>query len=787
MITRDEFDALLVDVEAVLGDHLLPEPTDPPDPPPPPPPPTPDPVGEPDPWIPHLILDPGGPVITTVSDGSWHEAATWDVRIPEAGDVVYVRHHVTFGAVADVRDVVIDDGGVVVFEPEAETLLRVETLHVYPEGALEIGTVEAPITGRAEIVIADTPLDLVRDPGTYTHGLLCFGKVSVHGRSVASTFTRLANEPSAGHAHLVTEDDISDWRPGDRLLLPNSNQIRHHGGTIGATETPTVAEVDGHTITLVEPLAYEHHAARDVDGVIDRQPHVGNLTRTVVIRSENPEGVRGHVMVSRRADADIRYAAFLGLGRTRNLNSPVGIFELDSTRFDDEGNPTHVAVNQMGRYPLHMHHLVGPVDPQPNGYQHTLIGNVVDSLADGNLWRWGIVTHASHYGLVQDNIVYRAAGAGISQEEGNEAHNAYIHNFLVSTSGEPDSGKESRSAAGDGMWIRCPLSIVRDNVAADNTFNGYGLFFQRLKGQPRTVTIPAFQGDDHRFGGMPFKFDDHPMIEFSGNEAYGGLTRKGLEVWNLNIGPDHNDDVSLVKDFSVWHLHVLAATGIFVYNVVRLHVDGYLFRQDIRHIHDTRGLTHHVGNATAFHDTQLAQRVVLRNLDVQGAEIGIRIPNEIHDRGKLPGEFIIEDSYIRAHVGLTYHHPRDVGPRSVTVRNTRIGSLPILQAPIDGPHYEIALISDAVNSRANYIAPESFRVVDYQGVEGDTFEMFFLSQHPDEILRQTDTIPGDIGSPEAGLTNQENWDKYGIATGGRVAPCLETRENIAGYVCPLGE
>src|SRR5262249_23630203 len=160
--------------------------------------------------------------------------------------------------------------------------------------------------------------------------------------------------------------------------------------------------VAGSVVTLTTPLAHDHRGARDAAGSLTFLPHVGNLTRSVTIRSANPAGTRGHLLATVRANVDIEYVLLQDLGRTT-------IQPLDSATFDASGNVTHIGTNQIGRYSLHMHHLTGPTTPQSNGYQFTLIGNAIDSGG----FKWGIVVHASHYGLIQQNVVYHAGGAAV--------------------------------------------------------------------------------------------------------------------------------------------------------------------------------------------------------------------------------------------------------------------------------------------------------------------------------------------------------------------------------------
>ena len=150
--------------------------------------------------------------------------------------------------------------------------------------------------------------------------------------------------------------------------------------------TVQAISADGRTVTLALPLVYDHLGARDFNNVLEFLPHVGNLTRNVVVRSENPAGTRGHMMGIHMADVDIRYALFKDLGRTTYL-------------------PLNPTTNHIGRYPIHMHHLSGPTATPANGYQFTLAGNAVDGGSVETQFKWGITVHGSHYGLIQDNVV----------------------------------------------------------------------------------------------------------------------------------------------------------------------------------------------------------------------------------------------------------------------------------------------------------------------------------------------------------------------------------------------
>ena len=127
---------------------------------------------------------------------------------------------------------------------------------------------------------------------------------------------------------------------------------------------------------------------------------------------------------------DIRYVLFKDLGRTTYL-------------------PLNTTTNHIGRYPIHMHHLSGPLPTPANGYQFTLLGNAVDGGSVETKFKWGIAVHGSHYGLIQDNVVYNYNGAAIATEDGSESFNVFDHNFALRGMGEPNDSVV-RGADGDG-------------------------------------------------------------------------------------------------------------------------------------------------------------------------------------------------------------------------------------------------------------------------------------------------------------------------------------------------
>ena len=156
------------------------------------------------------------------------------------------------------------------------------------------------------------------------------------------------SEPRAGHTTLTLSEAVvglEGRRParparhaahqGERSHRQRLDQRRQ---PVGRADGARRSRLTAARVTLNSALQYDHLGARDLNGVLDFLPHVGNLTRNVIIRSESATGTRGHIIATHMADVDIRYALFRDLGRTTYL-------------------PLNTTTNLIGRYPIHMHHL----------------------------------------------------------------------------------------------------------------------------------------------------------------------------------------------------------------------------------------------------------------------------------------------------------------------------------------------------------------------------------------------------------------------------------------------
>ena len=676
------------------------------------------------------------PTVASLSGGAWSDPRTWSTgAVPGADDRVAVAagHDVTYDVVGDAALACVEVQGRLAFASGRNTRLKVGTVMVLEGGRLELGTPAAPVAAgvTAELIIADRPIDPTVDPDQVGNGLVALGAVTMHGAVKAPTFLRLGREPRAGDTTIELAGPVSGWEAGDRVVIPDTRQLRLGGtGRRGRSQTETVAiaSVAGAEVTLAAPLRHDHTGARDGGGALGFLPHAGNLSRNVIVRSENPRGTRGHTMFISRADVDLRYAAFVDLGRTRNGGG-------DSTRLDTRGRARRIGTNQLGRYAVHFHHAFGPRTPPANGYQFTLIGNAVVGAP-----KWGITVHRSHHGLVRDNVVYDTRGAGIATEDGSESFNVFDHNFSLRSAGQSASplgagyggSLPGIGVEGAGFWFRGPNNYIRNNVAADARTYGFG-----LPAELGSVRVPAFQGADTSTPGEAVLTDmtNAAVLEFANNEAYGAL-ETGLEtIWN-----------GTVSDLTVWHPSRQAFAGI---PPERLVLDGLTVRGDLAALGETAEAP--VGVSIANY---LSRHVTVANADVQGMRVGVLSPffyNQTPEPGRGPGALVVEDGYFRNHVDVSIATAYAAGaPGAAPVKRAEVrGSVfePLGVRPPD-PWPRESISANYETAPGDGQPRDPIFVYDYNDQAGNDFEVYYSHE-----------------APEA------------------AAPCHEVRQEIGGWVC----
>ncbi|MGH9387884.1 MAG: M12 family metallopeptidase [Vicinamibacterales bacterium] len=724
------------------------------------------------------------PTVVSVKSGSWSDASVWSTgSLPGSRDVVLVKHQVVYDSTtAVVATIAIDAGGRWSCALTQSTKLSVDTLLAKPGSTLECGSTANPLPAqfKAEIVIRDSAIRTsptgsgVYDPSQYGTGVVAVdATVRMHGASLDPTILRLAAEPLKGSRTLTLAAVPNGWQADDVLVIPDTRQLvdgdyatrsgdfDNFRRRASQSETVTIQAISGTTVTISKALDHDHKGARNPEGGLEILPHVGNLSRNIIIRSDKPNGTRGHVLLTRATNVDIRYVAFQNLGRT--TEEP-----LDSTTFDAAGVVTHVGTNQIGRYPLHIHHVPG-ICPA-GSYQFTIRGVAIE-----NGRKWAMAVHGSHYGLIQDNVVFDATGAGIVTEDGSETGNVFDHNFVVKVeTGTRLVGTEAGlfgtdpfGRKGNGFWLKGINNTFTNNVVADAR-EGIGFYpgatENGIHSVLNDVKIPNFPCGDTSVAGQ---YTVQRLLriynrEVTGNEIY-STSLFGLGTWFMEMPTTGR---VAIKNTTIWHAARMAVFHKYwngTFDGLRVLNEGG------------------VGVAISqFNNNATGQRMhsELLRADIQGVEI---IYQKTGQLGLAPS-WLFQDGFFRSRSGIALNargqkNQSSDGSSTFEFRNIRFAALP-------GMPFASFQLSETGSTLNNY--SKTFSVYAYQGNPNDNFRMYYNSQAANAPA-PPQTVQAGLGGgcPTAGLTNQQCWDAHKVATYKAVATCTTTRAEISGgLVCP---
>lgn len=736
--------------------------------------------------IPDYAHLPGYPVVESAQDGLWSDPATWNSGlVPDENTIAKIKHNVVLASTQAAEVVSVQPDGALVFARHGLVKLTVTTLQVIG-GTLDMGTSADPIQGFVEVALRGKPLNTQFDPEQYGHGIVVInGTWTAHGRS-KTAFVRLGEPIKAGDVRLELSHPVEGWNVGDEVVVPDTRQgrIKDRKDPLSAQwERRTISTVGDTWVEVSKPFDFDHGGAKDRDGALRYLGHVGNLSRNISVYPTDPTTYRSHIMFTGRSVVDVRYARFHSLGRT-------SIEAIDNTEFDDNGNVVRVGTNQIGRYMIHAHHVVSPtlVD---DGCTFVLQGLALDGGEEVHKWRWHMGLHDSSFGCVRNNVVYNAAGTGIGSEDGNE-QNVIEQNFVVRVSGtglRADRGCGQDCAnEGTGIWSRGPLNLIRNNVVANSPDRSCYTFFLKRRGTIRVQTQALM--DPYEPGGSALQsINELPIAEFARNECY-GLSNFGLVYWWLGVTQNAIPTVerrSILEDFVAWHVHHIVFTyagHVTMRNFVGLNDPAYIKEQTI---------------GFEFRD-YVQWKCRIERAEIQGFQWGIILPVNQYPKGKgdltVPGEFVVSDSVISTWHGLIaripFHNNSPFGfhPPVNRIVNTRFLPYPWKMVPEATSYYTMAMEwPPRTNADVTLKLTYSFEM--YQG-EDDSFEVFFPQQSPDAIMLATEVNEKGrtvlLGAPLEGLTNREAWERFGVATGGRLAPCSGDAgyPEIQGLVCHGG-
>ena len=484
-------------------------------------------------------------IIRSAQSGPWSASATWaGGKVPTAGASVQIRtgHAVIFDTNANARAIFI--AGTLSFAHDRDTQLDVGLIKIQsgddtseegfscdahlpdvdpsqPKPALEVGTGAQPVDAKHTALIRLVYFEGM-DPQSCPAIICCGGRMEFHGAELNHTWVKLGATVKKGNTAITLAEAVTGWRVGDRVFLTATTRQIKREKTFRTsvrdntqTEERIIREVNGTSITLDQPLAFEHLG----DGAY--RGEVANLSRNVIIESADPAKARGHTMYHRGSAGAISYAEFRHLGK--------------------EG--------VLGRYSIHFHLA-----------RDTMRGA---SVIGASIWdsgnRW-ITIHGTDYLVVRDCVGYQSVGHGFFMEDGTEVFNVLDHNLAVQACVAKPLPKQVLPFDhndGAGFWWANSLNTFTRNVAAE--CDEYGFRFDAAANSGFDLALNVPQPDGSRrstdIRTLPFvRFDDneiHCMRRHSLN--LGGLSAE-LKGDVGGVGPDAQHPF-VIRNLKIWNVH----------------------------------------------------------------------------------------------------------------------------------------------------------------------------------------------------------------------------------------
>ncbi len=457
----------------------------------------------------------GTATITATSSGNWSDASTWGGAMPLNDDRVLIPNGITVivdGMISEsFKSVRIDNRASLQFATDVNTELKTEYLFSAMMATLEMGTSSNKVADnvRASLVFAERGgTSSTFDPERFAPGAVLMGSTTMHGADKTSWLS-LQVHPSAGDSEFILDASPVGWKIGDKLVVAGTDPITNASITstdeVGSDEVVSITSISGNTVGFTPALVRDHKAPLQAS---DLDVHVANLSRNVVISSENTSvssisgefrKPRGHLMFMHTLNVELKYVEANNLGRTdKTLILHDWDFE-DLERGPDTGSPVEEGGrNPRGRYSIHFHRggfdtsvfPAKPITPLPTPAR--VEGCVVNTDPG-----WGYVNHSSRVDFVR-NVSYNVVGGAFNTESGNETgsfkENIAIRtinpNNPIMTAPRPrDSytdadeatmalsdikeGRQDFAFQGDGFWLHGTGVTVEGNVVAGCTGHAY--------------------------------------------------------------------------------------------------------------------------------------------------------------------------------------------------------------------------------------------------------------------------------------------------------------------------
>ena len=421
--------------------------------------------------------------------------------------------------------------------------LASDWIMIMGEGAmLQVGTQQAPLVSDMTFVLkGDDPAANANgvagfmSSGTKTIMAMGGGALELHGIARDKrSWTQLDGSVRAGDMQ-ITVVDTTGWQAGDQLVLAPS------GYDVRETEELTIAEINGKSITLTQPLQFEHYGKvqQVAQGkTLDMRAEVGLLSRNIDIRGDaQSAGLRfgGHVMVMQGGTAHIEGVEFYHMGQQ----------------------------GLKGRYPFHWH---GVGNAEGQWVRHSSVHKS---------FQRAFASHKTDNSEVSDNVAYHVANhAFVFAEDGDERGNRYIHNFgvyvyppevLAFQVGDKFNPSGQNGDRPGVFWGRSPNHILIGNHAG-GTANGSGFFIDSHEAKEiQALTKQAVFRDNLAHSNTLYaNYKSGPnlasaSLQFRASWGYHKLPANGVFVdldypSNAPVNNDYNIDTDLANAGNVYEI-----------------------------------------------------------------------------------------------------------------------------------------------------------------------------------------------------------------------------------------
>lgn len=459
----------------------------------------------------------------------WSAPATWGGIVPRAGDAVIIpagKHVLLDVSPPPLKSLLIE--GQLSFDPGKDLTLTANWILAEGQNAkLSIGSAANPHTRRATIALTGTnPFENIMGMGTKFLGAMG-GTLEFFGQPKRS-WTRLAASVSAGATAITLADALDGWQVGDEIAIAPSDFDAL------AAEKRTIIAINGQTVTLNRALDFEHWGAAPQaygNKMLDMRAEVGNLTRNILVMSEQNEERQLPGFDPDSVDAQGKQngdGKRLEVGRFGGHmmfmpGSKVFLQNVEITGMGQQG--------MLGRYPVHWHLN-----------QDASNGNFIRNSSIHDTFQRGLVLHQSNGVIAENNVLFNIPGHAVFVEDGIERNNVLAGNLVMRVTyvlrkhrlslKDADDENLDRAERQSGFWLTNPQNIVRGNVVA-GVQNGWGYILADV----RVDKLPVIAKTDAAFGSNSYLLEFRDNVAHSINFAPYPLDG-GAGVFNLGYGPE---------------------------------------------------------------------------------------------------------------------------------------------------------------------------------------------------------------------------------------------------------